>query len=544
VSLRVPLSVRLKTSLRDMHITAEVSDLTFGSASPGGYTNCTLTLYRPISFTPGEVAQFGRVYVYDGRTAETVWEGRLQDPGRTAGDTGQTYQLAAFGGSAHLQDDTRLLVYIDRRFDPWIKARTATGERQIATVNAGEAPSDGSPALVNSFPTMDVTLGAACTAGYYGLEEAGQELAVFDYSWDAGLTNALWDLVGYSSGATQVRANNANTAGGGGSVALVGTSFPLGDARPLLQLKWAGGASSTGTGGTVWAAFKNICVRAITYNADGTKKTSGYTVSDQTILASTVVADLLGRILTATVDGANATITATTYAIEQLAYSDGVTPAKVLEDLQVFEPGYTWHLWESNPLNSKFRFEWLPWPSTVRYEADVIDGFSTQESGNTLFNKVVIRWRDMNNKIRITTRTSTVPALTAAGLTRTSFIDLGDDAASSANAIQAGDQFLAEHRQPVNAGRLTVRRPIVDHLTGRMVMPWQLRAGNLIRVRGVQPYPDSLNQSGRDGVTVFRVAGTTYSAAEAEATLELDSYAPSMARAVAALARRPITRRR
>lgn len=544
MSLKVPLSVRLKTSLRDIHITGEVSDLTFGSASPGGYTNCTLSLHRPISFTPGEVAQFGRVYVYDGRTAEVVWEGRLQDPGRTAGSDGEVYQLAAVGGSAHLQDDTRLLVYVDRRFDPWIKARTATGERQTATVAAGEAPSDGSPALVNSFGNMDVVTGSADTAGYYLLEEAGQELAVFDYNWDAGLTSPLWEIRGYSSGATLVRTNTANTAGGGLSAALVGIIFALGDARPLLQMNWQGAASSTGTGGTVWVAFKNICVRAITYNADGTKKTSGYTSADKTILASTVVADLLGRILSATVDGANATITATTYGIEQLAYSDGVNPAKVLEDLQVFEPGYTWHLWESNPLNSKFRFEWLPWPSTVRYEADVIDGFSTQESGNTLYNKVVVRWRDTNNKIRITTRTSSVPALTAAGLTRTSFLDLGDDAASSANAVQAGDQFLAEHRQPVNAGRLTVRRPIVDHLTGRMVMPWQLRAGQLIRVRGVQPYPDSLNQSGRDGVTVFRVAGTTYSAAEAAAVLELDSYAPSMARAVAALARRSITRRR
>lgn len=544
MSLKVPLSVRLKTSLRDLHITDEVADLQYGSASPGGYTDCTLTLHRPISFTPGEVAQFGRVYVYDGRTAEVVWEGRLQDPGRTAGSDGEVYQLAAVGGSAHLQDDTRLLVYVDRRFDPWIKARTATGERQTATVAAGEAPSDGSPALVNSFGNMDVVTGSADTAGYYLLEEAGQELAVFDYNWDAGLTSPLWEIRGYSSGATLVRTNTANTAGGGLSAALVGIIFALGDARPLLQMNWQGAASSTGTGGTVWVAFKNICVRAITYNADGTKKTSGYTSADKTILASTVVADLLGRILSATVDGANATITATTYGIEQLAYSDGVNPAKVLEDLQVFEPGYTWHLWESNPLNSKFRFEWLPWPSTVRYEADVIDGFSTQESGNTLYNKVVVRWRDTNNKIRITTRTSSVPALTAAGLTRTSFLDLGDDAASSANAVQAGDQFLAEHRQPVNAGRLTVRRPIVDHLTGRMVMPWQLRAGQLIRVRGVQPYPDSLNQSGRDGVTVFRVAGTTYSAAEAAAVLELDSYAPSMARAVAALARRSITRRR
>ncbi len=545
MSLPVPLSIRLETSFKDRHITEEVADLQFETASPGGFTNCTLSLHRPISFTPGEIAQYGRLYVYDGRTAETVWEGRLQDPGRTAGSEGQVYNLAAVGGSAHLQDDTRLLVYVDRRFDPWIKARTATGERQVATVTAGEAPSDGSPGLVNAFPPdHDIPTGGCVTAGYYLLEEAGQELAVFDYNWDAGLTSPNWEIRGYSSGATLVRTNTASTAGGGLSAALVGVIFSLGDARPLMQFNWQGALSNTGSGGTVWVAFKNVCVRAITYGADGTKKTSGYTSSDKTILASTVVADLLGRILSATLDGASATITASTYNIEQLAYSDGVTPLKVLEDLLTFEPGFTYHVWESNPLNGKFRFEWLPWPSYVRYEADVIHGFSAQESGNTLYNRVVVRWRDTNNKIRNTARTQVVPALTNAGLVRTWFIDLGDDASSSANAIQAGDAFLAEHKYPVNSGTLTVARPITDRLTGRMIMPWQIRAGNLIRVRGVQPYTDRINLVGRDGMTVFRIAGTTFNATDGTCTLDLDSYSPSVARAVSQLAKRVVTRRR
>jgi hypothetical protein len=52
-------------------------------------------------------------------------------------------------------------------------------------------------------------------------------------------------------------------------------------------------------------------------------------------------------------------------------------------------------------------------------------------------------------------------------------------------------------------------------------MPWEIRPGNLIRVRGVLPNADSLNASTRDGVAVFRIAATEYRQSENAATLEL-----------------------
>jgi hypothetical protein len=77
-----------------------------------------------------------------------------------------------------------------------------------------------------------------------------------------------------------------------------------------------------------------------------------------------------------------------------------------------------------------------------------------------------------------------------------------------------------------------------------MVQPWEIHPGTLIRVRGVLPRVDSLNLSDRDGATIFRVVSVEYSIADAAATLELDSYSRTVARALAKLHGRRLTRRR
>lgn len=543
MTIPVPLSVRLKTSARDIHITPEVDNLVFGSTSPGGYDNCTVSLHRPLNVMPGEVKQFGRLYVY-GPTG-VVWEGRMQDPGRTAGSDGEVYDIAAVGGQAHLQDDTIPYIMVDRDMSRWVKDRGAAGERQSTTVSASEV--SGNPILMLSFPAgLTVPTDAACTAIYWHIINAGHKLAILDYSWDTGITNGSWEIRGLSDSTHIVRTNTANTAGGGSSTAVVGvtTNFVFGDDIPYVQFKWTSAPSSTGGSDDVWASIQDLVVATVQYNKDGTEKTSGYSSSDKTILASTVVADLLGRLLSDTYDGATAAIATTSYAIDQLAYPDGVNPAQVLEDLLKLEQAYTWHVWESNPSNSKFKFEWVAWPTSVRYEADIIDGFQAPASGNTIFNRVRVRYRSPNGLTKQVRRDSTVPSLVAAGFSRAAFIDQGDEVGSSAAATQAGDGFLSQHIYPLNAGRLTVARPILDLQTGRMVQPYEVRAGSLIRVRGVESYPDSLNASSRDGLTVFKIAATSYSAQDAAATLDLDSYAPSVARAIAALRKRPAVRRR
>jgi hypothetical protein len=261
------------------------------------------------------------------------------------------------------------------------------------------------------------------------------------------------------------------------------------------------------------------------------------------VLASEVVQDLVGRVLTR-FDGHDAFIAQTSTHIDQLAYPDGTTAFDVLGDLMGLDGAFYWAAWQTIPASGKYRFEWLPWPVSVRYEADVVDGFDSPGSAADLYNSAVVRWKDRSGATRSTTVMSSVQALTDAGLIRSAAIDLGDEVGSAANAVSAGQAFLAEHAVPSNRGTLTLSRPVLDLERGRLIWPWEIRPGGLIRVRGIHPRADALNATGRDGSTVFRIVSTTFSARDASAELELDAYSRSTSQAIAALQSRSQQRRR
>lgn len=544
MSIPVPLSVRLKTIFRDDHITDELDDLQFSSTSPGGYETCTLTLHRSLGFTPGELDVYGRLYVYD--AGGIVWEGRLQDPGRTAGNEGEVYQVAAVGGVAHLQDRTQPYILVDAQLDRFELQQFSTEHpKREARV---DEDSSSNPAIWLTAPT-----GTSWASNHQGcmvyphIRRAGQELGAYTVSGDCGrITAGTWrwrTVTRDPSGVGTVdRDVDFTTAGIAASQREVGDSFPDGDDQLEFRIQQTSGVTQTPNDDT-WAIFAFFGVTAKLVTKAGVARGAAYNYNDRYLMAEEIVEDVLGRLLPE-FDGANATVSAGTHQIDQMAYPDGVTPAQVLEDVRALEIGFTYHVWESTPDTELFKFEWIAWPTTVRYEADIIDGFSAPASGNTIYNKCRVRYRDNRGNIRSVLEERSVGTLTAAGFDRTAFLDLGDEVSSLANAVRAGDQFLQEHQFAVNAGRLTISRPILDHDQGRMVQPWEIRAGSLIRVRGVESYPDALNRDGRDGLTIFKIAATSYSASEAAATLDLDAYAPSVSRALANLASRPQTRRR
>ncbi|GLY21706.1 hypothetical protein [Micromonospora sp. NBRC 101691] len=534
MSVPISLTVVLRTGRAAQPVTVDIRDLTFRWTDPGGYASCTISLDRPLAVQPDEIAYYGLLTVYDARDGSTVWEGRLEDPGRSAGGNGQVWALTAVGGQAHTRDRTVPLVYVDtslnrlRRIDNF----TPGGQDSVTT------DPEGRQALFLRFPSgTAVVVDSRVVMRYQDITDVGMRIARVAFSWDTGLTSAglavqaIMSTTGVGTADTAFSAT-ANTAGGN-AVALLGTHFGVG--RDRVDLRWLD-VSVVGTVSqeTWWASFYNVAVRALLKDKLGNDITSPTSYTANTVLASEVVADLLGRVLT-DYDGAASTIAATSYPIDQLAYVDGADAAKVLGDLVALEPTYTWRVWERTT-SGRWRFEWVARPTAVRYEADLTDGYDSQGSADGLYNAVTVRWREPSGRTRTTVRTSTVPALTAAGLTRQASIDLGSEVGSATAAAQAGDKFLAEHQYPPNAGSLRIARPILDLQTGRMVQPWEIRPG-LIRVRGILPRIDGLNATDRDGVTVFRIVSSEYRASDAAATLELDSYARTVPRMVADLMR-------
>jgi hypothetical protein len=527
----IPLAVRVVTARQDIPITDRLADLTFRTVVPGGFASARFTIHGPLTFEPDEIALFGRVYVYDARSGATVWEGRLEDPGRSVGSNGQLFEIAALGPSTHARDRTAPLIYVDRRLSELVEA---TGSGRAYSVGNRESANSTTGALSISAARGNVvtqlSLGAAV---YNAVYAAGQDLAVIFADWDGGFSSVnteveLRTAEDFGGTTTLISTDISTTASTLDARVGGGTAIPAAHNRFLLVLRRSGGDVNPVNDDNYWAEFYNLVVMGTRVNASGAALTSypGVTVD-----ADEVVADLLGRLLPQ-YDGPNASIEATSWPIEQLVYPDGASPEQMLVDLMQLEPRFFWEALETNPATGKYRFNWRSWPSTIRYEASAEDGFTSTGSAADLYNSVLVRYRDALGQVRTVQRTQTVQLLTDADVDREGFIDLGVEASTEGNAIQVGDQFLAEHQSAPASGRLTVAHPILDYVTGRMVMPWEIRPGYLIRIPDLNPRPAVLDATDRDGSSVFRIVSVDYSTSDAAAAVELDSPAPSVARRI------------
>ena len=520
MSLPVPLTV----SIADKHVTAAVSGLQFRKEAVGGVVSINLTLSAPLSSLA--VTAFDKCKVMDGRTAEVIAEGRISDPGRTAGTDGQRYSVAALGPATHADDIYLPLIYVDQTVtDGWRQVdRTVKHASYSQSTKPGSTSDTAPECIVFQFPEgLTVATNDDVTARYERIREAGMKVGLVAFDVDGGLNSVDYQAKVFlrTDGAGGAAAYSANLSTATSSQALVVvTDFTNG--RNTIDLK----LNYSGAGGTIpndnrWLSFGNFIIRSMLLDATGADITTGYGL--QYVTAARVVTDLLGRVLDQ-YDGAGASVDSTnTYQIDSLAYPDGVSPREVMADLMLFEPAFYWTTGPDVTGNG-YQFWWKAWPTSVRYEATLEDGGDFPVSTTELYNQVSVRWRDNRGRVRSTLRTGACPLLDDQGLTRRAVLDVGDEIASYNGAVRVGDNFLADHLYPANSGTLTIKRPIRDLMTGRMVAPHEIEPGELIRVRGVESYPDALNASSNDGQTVFRIWAMTYTSDENTSVLELDTY--------------------
>lgn len=527
MSLSVPLSV----TVGEAHLTRRVEGLSFRKEAVGGVQAITLSLSAPLSSMALTALQ--KVKIMDARSAVVIAEGRVADPGRTADDGGQRWSTTAFGPAAHAHDKIIPLVYVDTRLDTF--TRDGANSTKRAETGTDERATDEQTLIISAKDGATVATSWAGSMISRVMQHAGLKLARVRATVDCGVTDAnytvrlrtrLDDSAGTSAASATASTSNQQLA------AVVVTDFTNGHNQVCIQADRA--TSSKTAGEDDWFEFWNIIQRCLLLDATGAEITTGYTQGY--VLAHEVVNDLLGRVLDQ-YDGANATVDSTgTYQIDQAAYPDGITAGEVLADLMALEPAFRWTT-GPDVTGDGYQFSWEAWPTTVRYEATLEDGGDFPTSTQELYNEVEVRWVDKRGRSRRNLVTGACPILDDAGLTRRAQIDVADELGSTANADQIGTNFLLEHKYPPNAGTLNIARPIRDLETGRMVQPFEIEAGELIRVRGVESYPDALNASSNDGQTVFRIWAMTYTADSNVAQLELDTYPRTTAQALARLQR-------
>src|SRR5262245_33565419 len=369
-----------------------------------------MALDRPLIIQPDEVAYYGKVYVYDSRNGRTVWEGRLEDPGRGARGDGQIWELTAMGPAAHAKDVTVPLIYVDRDLSHWVDADVTVSANGQATNTVSDASSLPTTPAIHMQWSNGTTLAnlSRVVRAYPLLRASGQKLARYNYSWDAGRTDTLLRVQSVTrdtGGGANGRDEAWSTGGGASAPKVITTDFA--NTRDWLEVRILWNSTPVAVADDVtWADVIQPYVMATRYTAAGAEQVTGSPYTAGTVLASDVVADLLGRLLPG-YDGAGASIATTAYAIEQLAYPSGVTPDGVFTDLMALEPAYRWGAYESNAAG-RHRFEWSAWPSAVRYECDVVDGFDSPGSAAEVWNAVRVRWTDASGAQQLTRRTSTV----------------------------------------------------------------------------------------------------------------------------------------
>lgn len=533
----------LTVRVGDVMVTRLAEDLTF-SRSLHGAASCSFNYRAPIGRKLFNA--FEKVYVFDGATADIVWDGRVEDTGRSVDGEGQAWSVNAVGELARAEDRAAPYVLVDTDLTRW--ERTQLGRAPSASGDASQIPEsgdaeggeDGTDCLLLQFPPGEpLDANSAIVMVYGAIRRAGMKVGGIQYTVVAGFASAafegrMWAVT--PSGSNQIYANTYSTTPASRS-ATVTTSTPLTDDTDVIQLinKRTGGATTIGSDDG-WVAFSAVTVKALRFNKDGTEDTgvNAY-IADRDVFPHEVVADLLGRGLLP-FDGATAEIdTTSTHEIDQFAYPDGATAAQILEDVMALEPTYYWQVGPENASGLP-TFKYVKWPTHVRYEFSMVDGLDLPGAEAERYNRVTFRWVDRKGRTKTKTYNAgttingvavpTVPELDDHGLIRQPEVqDLSDEVGSDLNADKAAAEFLLEHGTPPVAGTLTVSRKVWDHDQGRYVQPYEIEPGHLGRIRELVDDVADLGVTDRDGKSVFRVVGMTYTHDTRSAAVELDSPA-------------------
>lgn len=481
-------------------------DLSWRDTAAGGWASLQVTV---IADDLTDLGPNDHIWVYD-NAGETLFEGYLDNPGVTKGPRGSEYQITATGPGGLASDAAHPYIVVDTALERWTPSQYSTKGAVLGTADIDDdtaclqvtAPKDTEVTVAGNvtFQTALVTTDRWTGDFKYGaIRAAGQQLARIVATFRGGVNDSDF-LYGIrtrtgSAGSTDWVASHTSGVTPATLFAKYGDAdFGATDDVGNLRVSRYN-SDTTGAEEQIFQIY-NITVRALLKNADGTDITTGYT--SNTVLASAIVTDMVGRGLLPGLDSARISIETTSDGIDQFAFPDGITGAGALEALVVYEPDMVWTYGPSS--GAGHSFDYRAWDDTdARYELDdERDGVTLPGGDNELCNRIIVAWTDRKGRPKTTTVGAYVPALgnknpvLSNGTIDPTFIGRIRDAdtvsipaefGTETGAARLGAAILARSATPPRAGTALVRRPILDQSLGRLVMPGQIRAGYSVRLR-------------------------------------------------------------
>jgi hypothetical protein len=539
--MRGALAVFVDDGVNGRTVTATTRSLSFTKQANGGHVRLQATVTVPRgTFT--DLGPSDRIYVTDTRTGMVIWEGYLDAPTPVAGPNGEAFAISALGGMIRAADETRALLYVDKGLDGWEKEANSAPSSDIftgnvipggftvgnpgvrATLSSGSVVAPASTAAVGYRRALNTNMqiGAVRVFSGAGKNSSDYQLHMFTETQGVAVGSGTPTTISTSGVDQTYWVGESYVPAGGGAVTLL-SPFQ----RAVLQLYRSGGATNVADDLT-YADFVLLSVLGRRVNRFGNMlSTAAQLGTASGVTAFQVVEDLLGRLLTFC-DKDVSTVAGTSKVIDQLAYFDGATAQRVLDDLGDHEPDYLWEILHSTAGGHIFNYR--QWPTAPRYEISTRDGYSESGSDVDLANRVSVTWTDILGNPQTTVRTATsatypdLRSLEVAGRTRDADpAALPEGLGSQANAERLGDAILADiNAQPISA-RAVVRRPIRDLHTGAMVMPWEIETG----------YPALVRETGK----VLRLTEMSYEDDAVAAALTLGTPSPTQQQRIAALSR-------
>lgn len=491
-----------------MHYTPE---LEAGSVScietEHGSTEATFTLLDPDFLKV--LAEDCEVVISDPYDGATVWTGMVAGDGlRTGRGIGLraghrvAQEVTCVGSVARCYDTSWSLPYIVRGLDMWgresIKYRshvnfdTSVGTRPMdppweAIVSQVRDGAGAYPGMQGRTAYLGHLASDMWIGGWRGRVDAGRDESAWRVKLEVGdgfygniPLNIPWSTT------TELYERKAGQHPNWPAAPTPGQQDPSKGTGNYLVLSsmWDGGtAGFKNESQSYWTAISNVVVAGQRVDKYG-QNTSMPDIT--TVLASDIVADLIGRCLVGIIDPVRSVVETTDFAISQADYTGAYRAGDILDDMQMLHQGHFWRIGhpDASTQTRLSAMTWREWDTEPRYVLPDDTSLDLQGTGDPLADQVVVTWIDWKGRPQKRTYTADpdkYPDIAGmAGRRQPDTVDLGEELGEAAIADRVGTAVLDVVARRARAGTATITDEILDASTQTLVRPSRIEAGSIV----------------------------------------------------------------